>query len=199
MFTPWRALSFVCSTGSRRRVDRRPLGRATSFGLVAPEAGCPPSRAEVPAQVHLDDRVPLLGAAAACGADHVVRTDPGIAHFDELARIAGVRVVGRKAHVMLMGGFPYVVEAVGAPQSVTEALRAVAHRGTLLLLGAARVSEVDLTPVWYKEAALVGAIDHTFDAGSTPGLAGGPDRHSIDRALDILRGGTSPTRHGCDA
>jgi L-iditol 2-dehydrogenase len=93
---------------------------------------------------------------------------------------------------MLMGGFPYVVEAVGAPSSVTEALRCVAHRGTVLLLGAAGISEVDLTPVWYKEAALVGSIDHTVDAGSAPGLAGSPGRHSVDRALDILAAGLLP-------
>jgi threonine dehydrogenase-like Zn-dependent dehydrogenase len=131
-------------------------------------------------------------AATACGADHVVRTVPTNAHFEELARIVGARVVGRKAHVMLMGGFPYVVEAVGSPQSVTEALRAVGNRGTVLLLGAAGVSEVDLTPIWYKEAALVGSIDHTVDAGSSPGLAGGPGRHSVDRALDILAAGLLP-------
>ncbi len=131
-------------------------------------------------------------AAIGCGADHVVRTDPKNAHFEELAALVGARVVGRKAHVMLMGGFPYVVEAVGSPQSVTEALRAVANRGTVLLLGAAGVSEVDLTPVWYKEAALVGSIDHTVDSGSSPGLAGGPGRHSVDRALDILAAGLLP-------
>ena len=131
-------------------------------------------------------------AAVACGADHVVRTDPGNAHFEELAGLVDARVIGRKAHVMLMGGFPYVIEAVGSPQSVTEALRAVAHRGTVLLLGAAGISEVDLTPVWYKEAALVGSIDHTVDAGSAPGLAGGPDRHSVDRALDVLAAGLLP-------
>ncbi|MGO9874907.1 MAG: zinc-dependent alcohol dehydrogenase [Acidimicrobiia bacterium] len=131
-------------------------------------------------------------AAAACGADHVVQTDGTASHFETLAQLSGARVVGRKADVMLMGGFPYVVEAVGAPQSVTEALRAVAHRGTVLLLGAAGVSEVDLTPVWYKEAALVGSIDHTVDAGSAPGLAGGPDRHSVDRALDVLAAGLLP-------
>ena len=131
-------------------------------------------------------------AALACGADHVVRTDPKNAHFEELAQLVGARVVGRKAHVMLMGGFPHVVEAVGSPQSVTEALRAVAHRGTVLLLGAAGISEVDLTPVWYKEAALVGSIDHTVDSGSAPGLAGGPDRHSVDRALDVLAAGLLP-------
>ena len=93
---------------------------------------------------------------------------------------------------MLMGGFPYVVEAVGAPQSVTEALRAVAHRGTVLLLGAAGISEVDLTPIWYKEAALVGSIDHTVDAAGAPGLAGGVGRHSVDRALDVLAAGLLP-------
>ncbi len=131
-------------------------------------------------------------AAVACGADHVVRSDPGNAHWDELARLTGARIVGRKAHVMLMGGFPFVVEAVGAPQTVTDALRAVAHRGTVLLLGAAGVSNVDLTPVWYKEAALVGSIDHTVDARSAPGLAGGPDRHSVDRALDVLAAGFLP-------
>ncbi|MHB8463291.1 MAG: zinc-dependent alcohol dehydrogenase [Acidimicrobiales bacterium] len=131
-------------------------------------------------------------AAAACGADHVVRPEADNAHFAELAELSGSRVIGRKANVMLMGGFPYVVEAVGAAQSVTEALRAVAHRGTVLLLGAAGVSEVDLSPIWYKEAALVGSIDHTVDAGSAPGLAGGPDRHSVDRALDILAAGLLP-------
>jgi len=132
-------------------------------------------------------------AALACGADHVVRADPANAHFEELAGLVGARVVGWKSNLMLMGGFPLVVEAVGAPQSVTEALRAVAHRGTVLLLGAAGVSEVDLTPIWYKEAALVGSIDHTVDAGSAPGLGGGPNRHSVDRALDILAAGLLPS------
>ncbi len=131
-------------------------------------------------------------SAARCGADHVVRTDPDNAHYEALADLVGARVIGHGAHVMLMGGFPHVVEAVGAPQSVTEALRAVSHRGTVLLLGAAGISKVDLTPVWYKEAALVGSIDHTVDAASAPGLAGGPDRHSVDRALDILAAGLLP-------
>ena len=138
-------------------------------------------------------RHPHQGAAAtACGADHVVLGDPDSGHWEELAALSGSRVIGRKRHQMLMGGFPYVVEAVGSPQSVTEALRAVAQRGTVLLLGAAGISEVDLTPVWYKEAALVGSIDHTVDASSAPGLAGGPGRHSVDRALDVLSAGLLP-------
>jgi len=121
-----------------------------------------------------------------------VLQDAEYGHWVALAELSGSRVVGRKKHQMLMGGFPYVVEAVGAPASVTEALRAAAHRGTVLLLGAAGISEVDLTPVWYKEVALVGSIDHTVDLGPAPGLAGGAGRHSVDRALDILAEGLLP-------
>jgi len=131
-------------------------------------------------------------AAAACGADHVVMAEADSAHFTELGRLVDARVVGYKTDLMLMGGFPFVVEAVGSPLSVTEALRAVAHRGTVLMLGATGVTEVDLTPIWYKEAALVGSIDHNADARSAPGLAGAPDRHSVDRALDILAAGLLP-------
>jgi threonine dehydrogenase-like Zn-dependent dehydrogenase len=138
-------------------------------------------------------RHPHQGAAAtACGADHVVMSETDNSHWEALASLSGARVIGRKRNQMLMGGFPYVIEAVGAPQSVTEALRAVANRGTVLLLGAAGISEVDLTPIWYKEAALVGSIDHTVDTSSAPGLAGAPDRHSVDRALDILAAGLLP-------
>ena len=131
-------------------------------------------------------------AARACGADHVVLQDADNGHWEELAALSGSRIVGRKKHQMLMGGFPYVVEAVGAPASVTEALRAAAHRGTVLLLGAGGISEVDLTPVWYKEVALVGSIDHTVDLGPAPGLAGGAGRHSVERALDVLSAGFLP-------
>jgi L-iditol 2-dehydrogenase len=160
------------------------IGLATLAALKGLFPGCP-----VTVLARHDHQA---AAAAACGADHVVVSDPLNAHFEELAGLVGARVVGRKKHVMLMGGYPYVVEAVGAAQSVTEALRAVAHRGTVLLLGAAGISEVDLTPIWYKEAALVGSIDHTVDAGSAPGLAGGADRHSVDRALDVLAAGLLP-------
>jgi len=131
-------------------------------------------------------------AAEACGADHVVRTDDASAHFEELARIAGARPIGAGTDVMLLGGFSLVVEAVGTARAVTEALRAVAHRGTVLLLGVAGISEVDLTPLWYKEAALTGSIDHAVDPLSAPGLASSPDRHSVDRALDILKAGLLP-------
>jgi threonine dehydrogenase-like Zn-dependent dehydrogenase len=128
-------------------------------------------------------------AAAACGAAHVVWSSAeGAGHIDELGRISGTRAVGGRRNRMLAAGFPYVVEAVGTTSSVNEALRIADNRGTVLLLGAAGRAEYDLTPVWWKELALVGAINHSVD----PGPLGAPPRHSVARALDILAAGALP-------
>jgi len=131
-------------------------------------------------------------AATACGADAVIRPDPSNAHFAALAEASGSRVVGRKRHQMLNGGFPYVIEAVGVASSVTEALRCVDNRGAVLLLGAIGTSEVDLSPVWWKEAALVGAINHSWDRVPGAAGAGGTTAHSEALALDILAAGGLP-------
>jgi threonine dehydrogenase-like Zn-dependent dehydrogenase len=125
-------------------------------------------------------------AARACGADHVVIGAGDNSHFEQLAPLAGARVTGRGARAMLAGGFPYVIEAVGFASSVSESLRLVDNWGTVLLLGAAGVSEVDLTPVWWKEAELVGAVNHNVDVGP------GGDAHSVDRALEVLAAGGLP-------
>jgi threonine dehydrogenase-like Zn-dependent dehydrogenase len=115
-----------------------------------------------------------------------VLAQPDGSHVEELAARSGARVVGGPEAPMLMAGFPYVIEAVGSAGAVTESLRACAHRGTVLMLGAGGISEIDLTPLWYKEIAFVGSIDHARDG------VGADGRHSIDRALDVLAAGLLP-------
>lgn len=127
-------------------------------------------------------------AAEALGAKRVVRLDPDGRHIEELARVCRTAIVGFGSDAMLVGGFPYVVEAVGTPQSVTQALRFVDGRGTMLLLGVSALVEVDLSPIWFKEVALVGAVNH----GPDRGLHGGAPSHSIDRAIQILASGRLP-------
>lgn len=127
-------------------------------------------------------------AATTVGADRVVRADRDGSYFSELAEASGARVSGRGDQTMLIGGFPYIVDAVGYPGTINDALRAVANRGTVLLLGAAATAEYDLTPVWWKEVSLVGAVRHSTD----PDTPGGVSRPSIDRALEILARGSLP-------
>lgn len=127
-------------------------------------------------------------AALAVGADRVVQEQADRAHLDELADASNARVSGRGDQGMLVGGFPYVVDAVGYSGTVNESLRAVDNRGQVLLLGAAATGEYDLTPVWWKEASLVGAARHSTD----PGPHGARSRHSIERALELLATGALP-------
>jgi len=134
-------------------------------------------------------RYPHQAAAAkACGARNVVTGMSDGSHFEELAALTDSHLLGTKPHRMLSAGFPYVVEAVGSDSSVTESLRIADNRGTVLMLGAATTHTYDLTPVFWKEIELVGAINHSFD----PGPAGGPSRHSVARAVDILASGALP-------
>ena len=112
-------------------------------------------------------------AAARLGAHNVVTADDQA--INRLADITGTDVVGGS---MLRTGFPYVVEAVGAPDTVTQALRLAEGRGTVLLLGAAGISDVDLTPVFFKEVELVGSFCHSSD--------------SIETSLSIMANGGFP-------
>ena len=127
-------------------------------------------------------------AASAVGADRVVRACDDRTHFEELAADTGARLTGTGEAAMLTGGYPYVVDAVGYPGTVTDALRVVDTRGTVLLLGAAAIGEYDLSPLWWKECAVVGAVRHSTD----PGLGGGPVRSSVARAVEILAAGLLP-------
>lgn len=130
-------------------------------------------------------------AGLALGATRVI-TAKGAEAIELLATQVGAKTTGVGDDLMLTGGFPYVVEAVGSPSALTLALRCVESHGTVLVLGAGGIGEVDLTPLWYKEAEMVGSVDH----GAGP-LAARIDRsdlvpHSIDVALSILAGGKVP-------
>lgn len=132
-------------------------------------------------------RYPHQGEAArALGAERVVSADGML--FDALAEATGSPLARSGGGAMLHRGFPYVVEAVGSESSVSDALRAADSLGVVVLLGAAGVSTVDLTPVWFKELTLAGAFCHSND----PAAGGGPSAHSIDRALALMADGRFP-------
>jgi threonine dehydrogenase-like Zn-dependent dehydrogenase len=119
--------------------------------------------------------------AASAGASAVIAADDPD-RFAAYAEQARTTVAGKGAGAMLRGGFPYVIDAVGTAQTVTEALRVAGGRSTVLLLGATGVVEADLSPVWFKELALAGSFCHAADAGT----------HSVDQALGILAAGGLP-------
>jgi threonine dehydrogenase-like Zn-dependent dehydrogenase len=51
---------------------------------------------------------------------------------------------------------------------------------------------IDMTALWYKEAVLIGSVDHGRDPKASIGEAWTGRDHSIDVALDILAKGAFP-------
>lgn len=124
-------------------------------------------------------------AASACGASTVLELSDDL--YGPLAELAGTEVKGSGDDAMLAGGFPYVVDAVGSELAVGQAFRSVDSRGTVLLLGASGVSTVDLSPLWFKEAAVTGSFCHAHDREPS-----GRAVHSFERAVEILASGRLP-------
>lgn len=98
--------------------------------------------------------------ARAHGADHVfLASDDG---YSKVARITGSSLhQGRGANRMLMGGFDLIFDVVGIEATLNNALRWARSGGSVVLVGVnLHRMKLDVTPVWYQEVDLLGAIGH---------------------------------------
>ncbi len=97
------------------------------------------------------------------GAGHVfLAGGGGDGGFVEVARLTGARLYeGRGGNRMLMGGFDVVFDVVGVSATLNNALRWARAGGTVVLVGVnLHRMKLDVTPVWYQEVDLIGAIGH---------------------------------------
>jgi threonine dehydrogenase-like Zn-dependent dehydrogenase len=100
------------------------------------------------------------GMALTYGAQHVFLTsDDGYA---EVACLTGAKLYeGRAGNRMLLGGFDLVFDVVGTAHTLNNALRWTRAGGTVVLVGVnLHRMTLDVTPVWYQEVDLIGAVGH---------------------------------------
>jgi threonine dehydrogenase-like Zn-dependent dehydrogenase len=98
--------------------------------------------------------------ALAYGADQTfLSSDDG---YEEVARLTGAKLYGsRTDNRMLMGGFDAVFDVVGVASTLNDALRWTRAGGTVVLVGVnLHRMKLDVTPVWYQEVDLIGAVGH---------------------------------------
>jgi threonine dehydrogenase-like Zn-dependent dehydrogenase len=98
--------------------------------------------------------------ARSYGALHTfLATDDG---FAEVARLTGAKLYeGRAGNRMLLGGFDLIFDVVGAGATLNQALRWARAGGTVVLVGISlHRLKLDVTPVWYQEVDLIGAVGH---------------------------------------
>jgi threonine dehydrogenase-like Zn-dependent dehydrogenase len=94
------------------------------------------------------------------GANHVFLA--GEDGYSEVARITGASLhEGRGSNRMLLGGFDLVFDAVGIETTLNSALRWTRAGGAVVLVGVnLHRMNLDVTPVWYQEVDLLGAVGH---------------------------------------
>jgi threonine dehydrogenase-like Zn-dependent dehydrogenase len=78
-------------------------------------------------------------------------------------------ITGAKTYVPIQGpatfagGFDAVYDCVGSAKSLSDALRLLRPRGTLVLVGCAGDTRVDWTPVWHRELTIHGVAAYERD------------------------------------
>ncbi len=81
--------------------------------------------------------------------------------FDRTAQLTGAKLYRRGGNRMLLGGFDLIFDVVGSAETLNNALRWTRARGTVVLVGVnLHRMRLDLTPVWYQEVNLLGAVGH---------------------------------------
>lgn len=113
--------------------------------------------------------------ARAFGADVVV-SDGELARA--VRREVGCHVVGD----YLSSGAHATIDAVGNSASIADSLRFTRPRGTIVLLGMPASVEVDLTGLWHRETAIVGA--YTYGTETMPD---GRRRRTFELAIEDAR------------
>jgi len=143
------------------------LGLLTVAALRAyTAAGVIITAARYPHQVRL---AKALGASVVCESaelSRVVRRHTGsLAYGDQLT-----------------GGADVVLDCVGDSRSITAALQIVRPRGTVVLVGMPAGVNLELTTLWHRETALVGAY-----AYGTEHLPDGRTARTFDLAFELAR------------
>jgi threonine dehydrogenase-like Zn-dependent dehydrogenase len=98
-------------------------------------------------------------AARRLGATEVRVREDGYAVAVEVTGARAYR--GMMGSTMLLGGFDVVFDCVGTGKTLTDTLRWARAGGRVVLVGVQfQPLTVDLTPVWYQEVRLLGAMAH---------------------------------------
>lgn len=135
---------------------------------------------------HLDRGDPIVAIAKHPEQKHLARELGAhiILEPDEIRRgvrrITGSMAVGDGNITRLTGGANVVIDCVGTSASLTDALSITGPGGNIAMVGMPGNVEVDLTPLWHKEIALVGAYAYGQESRENK-------RRTFDLAFELVQ------------
>jgi 2-desacetyl-2-hydroxyethyl bacteriochlorophyllide A dehydrogenase len=106
--------------------------------------------------------------ATRMGAAHIIYPQD---RYQSVQRITGAELHrGILGNSMLLGGFDVIYDTIGNQRTTQDSLRWTCADGTIVMVGEhLHAMHVDLTPVWFQEVNLIGALGHgneTWPLGS---------------------------------
>jgi len=120
-------------------------------------------------------------------------SDLGAELVPELARRTGARLVWpwRGGPWLLGAGAALVLDSIGSRDTTELALRCLAPRGRIVVVGVAKPERTENTLAYYKEADIIGCNGYGRGAG------GEAKPHLLDQALEILANRGAELRRWC--
>lgn len=86
----------------------------------------------------------------------------GADDYTTISDLTGAKLYnGRGSNRMLIGGFDLIFDVVGNPATLNHSMRWARAGGTVVLVGVhLHRMKLDVTPIWYQEVDLIGAVGH---------------------------------------
>lgn len=121
------------------------------------------------------------------GADDIIRVSrkaPKAERYDQVAERTG----GRRYHSMfgnqaLVGGYDVSYDCIGTGDSLTDAMKFVHARGTVVQCATSTITVVDTTPLWMAELNIVGCYGRAIETFE------GRRMHTYEVVFELLRRG----------
>ena len=106
-------------------------------------------------------------------------------HIKKIGRKLGAKVLSPMMEdaLLLGGGVDLVIDTVGNTSSLSNAIRLIKYKGTIILVGAPAKMAIDWSPLLSKEAIIIPSLAYSYD------IINGKKQRTFQAALDLIASG----------
>jgi len=122
--------------------------------------------------------------ATTIGADDVYLIKRDM-HIKKIGRKLGAKIMSPMMGdaLLLGGGVDLVIDTVGNTSSLSNAIRLIKYKGTIILVGVPAMMAIDWTPLIAKEATIIPSMGYSYD------IINGKKQRTFQAALDLISSG----------
>jgi len=106
-------------------------------------------------------------------------------HIKKIGRKLGAKIISPMMEdaILLGGGVDIVIDTVGNTSSLSNAIRLIKYKGTIILVGVPAMMAIDWTPLIAKEATIIPSMAYSYD------IINGKKQRTFQAALDLITSG----------